>query len=40
MWAMTSNLLNINFIHGDIHGRSCKKFVYLSADDKDALHMN
>ena len=25
MWIMISNSLDIDFIHGDIHGRSCKK---------------
>ena len=25
MWIVISNLLDIDFIHGDIHGRSCKK---------------
>ena len=25
MWIMTSNSLGIDFIHGNIHGRSCKK---------------
>ena len=24
-WIMTANLLDIDFIHGHIHGRSCKK---------------
>ena len=25
-WIVISNSLDIDFIHGDIHGRSCKKF--------------
>ena len=25
---MKSNSLDIDFIHGDIHGRSCKKVTY------------
>ena len=25
IWIMISNSLDIDFIHGDIHGRSCKK---------------
>ena len=25
-WIVLSNSLDIDFIHGDIHGRSCKKF--------------
>ena len=28
-WIMISNSLDINFIHGDIHGRSCKKLGFL-----------
>ena len=28
---MISNSLDIDFIHGDIHGRSCKKEAYLTA---------
>ena len=28
MWIMISNELDIDFIHGDIHGRSCKKYVF------------
>ena len=27
-WKVISNSLDINFIHGDIHGRSCKKHEY------------
>ena len=27
MWIVISNSLDIDFIHGDIHGRSCKKFL-------------
>ena len=27
-WQVISNSLDIDFIHGDIHGRSCKKRVY------------
>ena len=27
-WQVISNSLDIDFIHGDIHGRSCKKMVY------------
>ena len=26
-WIVISNLLNIDFIHGNIHDRSCKKHV-------------
>ena len=26
MWQVISNSLDIDFIHGDIHGRSCKKY--------------
>ena len=29
-WIMISNLLDINFIHGDIHGWWCKKKFYVS----------
>ena len=29
-WIVISNSLDIDFIHGDIHGRSCKKCNYLS----------
>ena len=25
MWILISNSLDIDFIHGDIHGRACKK---------------
>ena len=28
-WQVISNSLDIDFIHGDIHGRSCKKDMYL-----------
>ena len=28
-WIVIFNSLDIYFIHGDIHGRSCKKFCYL-----------
>ena len=28
MWTLISNSLDIDFIHGDIHGRSCKKSQY------------
>ena len=31
MWIMISNSLDINFIHGDIHSRSCQKLVLLSS---------
>ena len=27
-WIVISNLLDIDFIHGDIHGRSCKKWLF------------
>ena len=27
-WIVISNSLGISFIHGDIHGRSCKKYVH------------
>ena len=27
-WIMISNSLDIDFIYGDIHGRSCKKAIY------------
>ena len=27
-WIMISNSLDIDFVHGDIHGRSCKKLLY------------
>ena len=27
-WIMISNSLNIDFIHGDIHGRSCKNYPF------------
>ena len=27
-----SNLLDIDFIHGDIHGRSCKNHIYMSVN--------
>ena len=29
-WMMISNSLDIDFIHGDIHGRSCKKCIFLT----------
>ena len=29
MWTMISNSLDIDFIHSDIHGRSCKNAKYL-----------
>ena len=29
-WQVISNSLEIDFIHGDIHGRSCKKHQYSS----------
>ena len=29
-WKVISNLLDIDFIQGDIHGQSCKKGKYLS----------
>ena len=28
-WIVISNSLDIAFIHGDIHGRSCKKFSFV-----------
>ena len=28
-WIVILNLLDIDFIHGDIHGRSCKKFDHI-----------
>ena len=31
-WQVISNSLDIDFIHGDIHGRSCKKAVYVIHD--------
>ena len=31
MWIVISNSLNIDFIHGDIHGRSCKKFFHYTS---------
>ena len=27
-WIVISNLLDIVFIHGDVHGRSCKNYVF------------
>ena len=30
-WIMIFNSLGIDFIHGDIHDRSCKKFVHITA---------
>ena len=30
-WQVISNSLNIDFIHGDIHGRSCKKIFLFPA---------
>ena len=27
-WQVISNSLDIDFIHGDIHGRSCKKYAH------------
>ena len=32
-WIMISNSLDINYIHGDIHGWSCKKSNFLTALD-------
>ena len=29
MWQVISNLLDIEFIHGDIHRRLCKKVILL-----------
>ena len=29
-WQLISNSLDIDFIHGDIHGRSCKKSHYIA----------
>ena len=29
MWQVRSNSLDIDFIHGNIHGRSCKKLHFL-----------
>ena len=29
MWIMISNMLDIDFIHGDIHYRSCKKGILI-----------
>ena len=29
-WKVISNLLDIDFIHGDIHGRSCKNFLCIN----------
>ena len=29
-WQVISNSLDIDFIHGDIHGRSCKKVSYIA----------
>ena len=31
-WIMISNLLDIDFIHSDIHGQSCKKVSYYRAN--------
>ena len=28
-WQVISNSLDIDFIHGDIHGRSCKKLIIM-----------
>ena len=35
---MISNSLYIDFIHGDIHDQSCKKFCYLVDTGKGLLH--
>ena len=34
-WIVISNSLDIGFIHGDIHGRSCKKmcFIFIFSND-------
>ena len=32
MWKVISNSLNIDFIYGDIHGRSCK-YVFVPNND-------
>ena len=32
-WQVISNSLDIDFIHGDIHGRSCKKIGYSMSVD-------
>ena len=33
MWIMISNSLDIDFIHSDIHGRSCKNIRYNMWDE-------
>ena len=39
-WIMISNSLDIDFIHGDIHGRSCKKSLHscFSGYHDDNIH--
>ena len=32
-WQVISNSLDIDFIHGDIHGRWCKKLIYIFFSD-------
>ena len=29
MWIVIPNLLDIDFIHGDIHGQSCKNTIFI-----------
>ena len=36
-WIMISNSLNIDFIHGDIHGWSCKNIAYETFMPVDSL---
>ena len=36
-WIVISNSLDIDFIHGDIHDRTCKKFVYPTYRGRDGL---
>ena len=43
MWQVISNSLDIDFIHGDIHGRSCKKLLIFHTSlsesrENDALY--
>ena len=33
-WIMISNSLDIDFIHSDIHGQSCKKNDFMNKNDK------
>ena len=39
-WQVISNSLDIDFIHGNIHGRSCKNAGYINVGQQNRLKMS